>query len=122
MIQGYKINALTLAADYAGAFDKEGSSKDRFNGFRVADKYQVTPAVTVYGNYGYGVAKDKTGNVTDSKDVVHKFMVGSSYQVHKNVLTYVEGSVGKVKTTDYTKNTKTKTSDNSIGVGLRVFW
>ncbi|MGX2951263.1 porin [Ursidibacter sp. B-7004-1] len=118
----YSINDLTLAADYAGAFDKEGADKDRFNGFRVGAKYQVTPAVAVYGNYGYGVSKDKTNNVTVSKDVFHKFMLGSSYQVHKNVFTYVEGSVGKVRTTDYTDNTKSKKSDNNIGVGLRVFW
>ena len=121
----YTINALTLAADYAGAFDKDGSSKDRFNGFRVGAKYKVTPALEVYGNYGHGVAKDKTGSVTDKKVVFDKFMLGTAYKVHKNVLTYVEGSVGKVKTTAYTANnttTKTKTSDNSIGVGLRVFW
>ncbi|MGX2957436.1 porin [Ursidibacter arcticus] len=121
----YSVNDLTLAADYAGSFNKEGADKDRFNGFRIGAKYKVTPAVAVYGNYGYGVAKDKANNVTVSKDVFHKFMLGSSYQVHKNVFTYVEGSVGKVTKTTYAANnttTKTKTSDNNIGVGLRVFW
>ncbi|KAE9539121.1 porin [Ursidibacter maritimus] len=120
----YSVDALTLAADYAGSFVKEGKDKDRFNGFRVGAKYQVTPAVAVYGNYGYGVSKDKANNVTVSKDVFHKFMLGSSYQVHKNVFTYVEGGVGKVTTTAYEGNKaiKTKTSENNIGVGLRVFW
>lgn len=116
----YTVNALTLAADYAGSFMKEGASKDRFNGFRVGAKYQVTPAVAVYGNYGHAVAKDKEGNATVSKTTYDKFMLGAEYKLHKNVLTYVEGGLGKAKTTDGTLTSKTTNKD--VGVGLRVNW
>ena len=118
----YTIDALTLAADYTGDFEKKGSDKDRRNGFRVGAKYMVTPAVAVYGNYGHLVSKDKEGSKTTSKDVSNKFMLGTSYKVHKNVFTYVEGGFGKVKTTDYVANKVTNKKDRNIAVGLNVSW
>ncbi|MGX2974642.1 porin [Ursidibacter arcticus] len=122
----YSINDLTLAADYAGSFEKKADrTSNRFNGFRVGAKYNVTPAVAVYANYGHGVAKTKnSAGVNTEKKVFDKFMLGSSYQVHKNVFTYVEGSVGTEKETKYANNvaTKSKTTESKVGVGLRVFW
>lgn len=119
----YTIDALTLAADYTGDFDKEGSSKDRTNGFRLGAKYMVTPAIAVYGNYGHLVTKDKESNKTVKKDVRNKFMLGTSYKVHKNVFTYVEGGIAKTKTTNYgATTTKSKQTDKNFGIGLRVFW
>lgn len=116
----YTINALTLAADYAGSFEKTGSTKDRFNGFRLGVKYQVTPAVSVYSNFGHYVSKDKEGQTTISKTTGNKYMVGAAYKLHKNVLTYVEGAVDKSKVKTSTGTTKTTSKD--IGVGLRVSW
>lgn len=118
----YTVDALTLGVDYAGSFEKEGTSKDRFNGLRVGAKYQVAPAVAVYGNYGHAVSKDKTNNVVNAKTVYDGFMLGSSYKVNKNVFTYVEGGVSKAKTTSYPSKSTVKTTDNKVGVGLRVFW
>ncbi len=136
----YIINNLTLAADYSGAFIKKGKevvaatdsvtgvalngTKERVNAFRVGVKYDFTPAIAVYGNYGHGVAKDKNHNDTVQKRVYDRYMLGTSYQLHKNVLTYVEGSIAKVKKTTYytTSTAQSKTTEKNIGVGLRVFW
>lgn len=120
----YNINALTLAADYFGSFEKEGSDKERTNGFRVGAKYAVTPAVDVYGNYAHGVVKGKAGSATTSKETINAFMLGTSYQLHKNVFTFIEGRIEKFKTTDYTVNPNdvSKDTNKAIGVGLRVFW
>lgn len=118
----YKVQDLTLAADYAGNFARaEDAKTSRFNGFRVGAKYQVTPAVAVYTNYGHRVekAKDAKG-MTAKKTVGDKFMLGSSYQVHKSVFTYVEGGFVKEKITE--GKAVTRKTDKNIGVGLRVFW
>lgn len=116
----YTVDALTLAADYAGSFKKEGKETTRFNGFRVGAKYQVTPAVAVYGNFGRGVEKEKFSGTTTQKVVHNRFMLGTSYQVHKNVFTYLEGGFGSKKTTTDMGSTKIK--GRSIAVGLNVTW
>lgn len=118
----YSINDLTLAADYTGSFDKDGSKKGRVNAFSVGAKYMVTPAVAVYGNYAHGVDKTKEANVNKEKVEHNKFMLGSSYKVHKSVFTYVEGGIHERKKTDYAKNTKSTEKDKNIGVGLRIYW
>lgn len=116
----YTVDALTLAADYAGSFDKEGKATERFNGFRVGAKYQVTPTVAVYTNYGRGVSKEKFSGTTTEKEVHNRFMLGTSYKVHKNVFTYLEGGFGSKKTTTATDSTKVK--GRAIAVGLNVTW
>lgn len=113
----YKVDALTLAADYAGSFAKNGSKKDRFNGFRVGAKYQVTPEVAVYTNYGRGVEKAKVNNATTSKTTHSRFMLGSSYKVHKNVFTYVEGGLTHEKVAG-----GSKTKNTNIAAGINVSW
>lgn len=114
----YAVDALTLAADYAGAFEKKDQAKTKTNGLRVGAKYQVTDTVDVYGNYGYGVIKTDTASVTTAKSKLHKFMLGAGYKLHKNVFTYVEGGLFKAKN----QLTNTKTTDKNIGAGLRVSW
>lgn len=129
----YTVDALTLAADYAGASlknrnftDAEGKTaftaggKTDVNWFRVGAKYAVTPAVSVYTNYGHGVAKNKVSGATSTKYTYDKYMLGSAYKLHKNVLTYVEGGVEKVKET--TGSMSSKTTGKNIGLGLRVNW
>ncbi|QLB21402.1 hypothetical protein A6B43_07650 [Vespertiliibacter pulmonis] len=131
----YTIDDLTLAGDYAGSFKKTGAQKERFNGFSVGAKYQVMPEIALYGNYGRAVKKDKNipkkddnGKkfIADVKEVTNTFMLGTEYQIHKNVFTYVEGSISKIKTETKNKETgsfeKTKTTEKNIGVGLRVSW
>lgn len=119
----YTIDALTLAADYAGSFSKNGAKKERLNGFRLGAKYEVTPAVAVYTTYGYGVKKEKSNNVNTEKTVYNKFMLGSEYQVHKNVFTYIEGGIGSEKETEYGADAGTsKTKERNIAVGLNVSW
>ncbi|MCK3656797.1 hypothetical protein A4G19_14040 [Pasteurellaceae bacterium Macca] len=120
----YKIDALTLAADYTGSFEKDDGGKTRLNAFRVGAKYQVTDKVAVYGNYAYGVEKSKSDSMTTEEVVYNKFMLGSEYQIHKSVFTYVEGGLFKTKTTKYgaPSNTVKKETEKNIGVGLRVYW
>lgn len=135
----YTINALTLAADYAGASGKNrhvidkkndmGQFGDSFvrdgkfdtNWFSVGAKYAFTPAVSAYFTYGHGVVKNKTNGSAATKYTHDKFMLGAAYKVHKNVLTYVEGGVGKVKR-NMDATPVAKRTNKDIGVGLRVSW
>lgn len=112
----YTVDALTLAADYAGSFEKDGKETERLNGFRVGAKYQVTPAVSVFTNYGRAVEKTKQSGTTVEKTTYNKFMLGTDYKLHKNVVTYLEGGLVKTKTGDV------KSTDTKFAVGLRVNW
>lgn len=129
----YSINALTLAADYAGAFLKNGqynvegkksfteNGKANVNWFRVGVKYDVVPEkVAVYTNYGHGVVKNKVSGQTTTKYTYDKYMLGTEYQVHKYVFTYVEGGFGTTKT--QTAATTDKNKERFIAVGLNVNW
>lgn len=112
----YTVDALTLAADYAGSFEKDGKVTKRFNGFRVGAKYQVTPAVSVFTNYGHAVEKSKVSGTTTAKTTYDKYMLGTDYKLHKNVVTYLEGGIARAKTGSV------KTTDTKFAVGLRVNW
>lgn len=113
----YGINQLTVGFDVAGDYTKNRpANKDtRHLGFRVGAKYQVTPAVSVFGNYGHGQQKVKTTSTATT--TYDRFMLGTDYQLHKNVVTYLEGAIttAKVKGGD-------KTTNSGVAVGLRVFW
>lgn len=116
----YTIDSLTLAADYAGSFKKTGDQKERSNGFRVGSEYHITPALSVYGGYARDVEKEKSSGETTKKIVKNNFMLGSGYQIHKNVLTYIEGRIKKEKTA--TVAGTSKKTDKVIGIGMRVSW
>lgn len=118
----YTINNLTLALDYGFSNEKKGSSRAIFNGLQTGAKYQVTPAVAVYGNYVYLNGKTKENGQVTGKDKSHRFMLGTEYQVHKNVFTFVEGRIQKTNEYDGQGNKVESVRDNAIGVGLRVFW
>ncbi|VTU06265.1 outer membrane protein P2-like protein [Actinobacillus indolicus] len=113
----YGINQLTAGFDVTGDYTKNrpASTDIRHLGFRVGAKYQVTPAVSVYGNYGHGEQKVKTTGTETT--TYNRFMLGTDYQLHKNVVTYLEGAIttAKVKGGD-------KTTNSGVAVGLRVFW
>ncbi|WP_301098438.1 porin [Otariodibacter sp.] len=147
----YAIDDLEVAIDYSGQFLKEGSKKDKINGFRVGALYNVTDKIALYGSYGYlknnvdnmfgdvvknvwsfneqGKAQNdpkhtNEDNYTTERTERHKFMLGTSYRVHKNVVTYLEGSIENSKET-YSSDTKRlvkKIRNTNVGVGLRVFW
>ncbi|MDH2997405.1 hypothetical protein A1D22_00270 [Pasteurellaceae bacterium LFhippo2] len=118
----YTVDNLTLAADYGFESDRDGATKSTTHGIHTGVKYQVTPAIATYGNYVYFRGTEKTAGQKTGKERGHRVMLGTEYQVHKNVFTFVEGrhQVTKSYTASGVKTETTK--DNSVGIGLRVFW
>lgn len=80
---------------------------------RTGLKVNATDKIAVYGNYGYLTVKDAAG----FKDKAHRFMLGTEYQVHKYVKTYVEGKFDRITFSDGSKQ-----KDKGIAAGLVVFW
>lgn len=119
---GYKIDNLTLVNESGYKYEKEGDTKTHAFYVSPGVIYQVTPAVSVYGNYIYERAKDKANGVDAGKEKTHGFLAGADYKFHKQVVAFLEGTHKQTKT--YTgSNTYTgKTTDKAIGVGMRVFW
>lgn len=118
----YVIDNLTLAADYGIKLEKDGTIKERVQGLHTGAKYAITPAVAVYGNYVYLNGKTKDAGELVGKEKSHRFMLGTSYQLHKQVETFVEGSVQRTVNYDGEGVKQSRTTDKAIGVGLRVFW
>ena len=113
---GYKFGDFTLTGDFAYGHEKFDDEKT--NKFYVAPgfAYQVLPASKVYGNYLYERVKGE-----NTKDKTHGFLLGADYQLHKQVVVFLEGKyVTKKEYVADTYNGKTK--DRAIGVGMRVFF
>jgi predicted porin len=122
---GYKVADLTLALESGYAFEKEAETKT--NSFYVAPGaiYQVTPAVSVYGNYIYERTKDRAEGSTTGKEKRHGFLLGTDYRLHKQVVAFVEGKYQSIKDYDVVNSQSSLNStvkDKAIGVGMRVFW
>ena len=114
---GYKFGDFKLTGDFGYAHEKDGDYK--LNKFYVSPgfAYQVSPASKVYGNYLYERAKGDEGD----KAKTHGFLLGADYQLHKQVVLFVEGKY--VTTKEYVADTlDKKTKDRAIGVGMRVFF
>ena len=113
---GYKFGDFTLTGDFAYGHEKFDDEKT--NKFYVAPgfAYQVLPASKVYGNYLYERVKADSDKVK-----THGFLLGADYQLHKQVVVFLEGKyVTKKEYVADTYNGKTK--DRAIGVGMRVFF
>ena len=118
---GYKFGDFTLTGDFAYGHEKFDDEKT--NKFYVAPgfAYQVLPASKVYGNYLYERVKGE-----NTKDKTHGFLLGADYQLHKQVVLFVEGKYVTAK--KYAENANGgyayngKTKDRAIGVGMRVFF
>ena len=118
---GYKFGDFKLTGDFGYAHEKEADAKT--NKFYVSPgfAYQVTPASQVYGNYLYERVKGES-----DKEKTHGFLLGADYQLHKQVVVFLEGKY--VRTKDFTQTAKGgyaetgKTTDKAIGVGMRVFF
>mgnify|MGYP001738003232 FL=1 len=113
---GYKFGDFTLTGDFAYGHEKFDDEKT--NKFYVAPgfAYQVLPASKVYGNYLYERVKGE-----NTKDKTHGFLLGADYQLHKQVVVFLEGKyVTKKEYVADTYNGKTK--DRAIGVGMRVYF
>lgn len=113
---GYKFGDFTLTGDFGYAHEKENDAKT--NKFYVSPgfAYQVVPASKVYGNYLYERVKGEA-----DKEKTHGFLLGADYQLHKQVVVFVEGKY--VTTKSYVNDAYDgKVKDRAIGVGMRVFF
>ena len=113
---GYKFGDFKLTGDFGYAHVKKDS--DKTNKFYVSPgfAYQVTPASKVYGNYLYERVKGEA-----DKNKTHGFLLGADYQLHKQVVLFVEGKYVTAK--KYTNDAYDgKVKDRAIGVGMRVFF
>lgn len=118
---GYKFGDFTLTGDFGYAHAKKND--DKTNKFYVSPgfAYQVLPASKVYGNYLYERVKGES-----DKEKTHGFLLGADYQLHKQVVVFLEGKY--VRTKEFAQTAKGgyaetgKTTDKAIGVGMRVFF
>lgn len=113
---GYKFGDFKLTGDFGYGHEKFDDAK--VNKFYVSPgfAYQVVPASKVYGNYLYERAKGESDKVK-----THGFLLGADYQLHKQVVVFLEGKyVTKKEYVADTYNGKVK--DRAIGVGMRVFF
>ena len=118
---GYKFGDFTLTGDFGYGHEKFDDAK--VNKFYVSPgfAYQVVPASKVYGNYLYERAKGESDKVK-----THGFLLGADYQLHKQVVVFLEGKY--VRTKEFEQTAKGgyaetgKTTDKAIGVGMRVFF
>lgn len=113
---GYKFGDFTLTGDFA--YGHEKLDDEKLNKFYVAPgfAYQVLPASKVYGNYLYERVKGE-----NTKDKTHGFLLGADYQLHKQVVVFLEGKY--VTTKSYVNDAYDgKVKDRAIGVGMRVFF
>ena len=113
---GYKFGDFTLTGDFGYGHEKLDDAK--LNKFYVSPgfAYQVVPASKVYGNYLYERAKGESDKVK-----THGFLLGADYQLHKQVVVFLEGKYVTKK--EYVADTlDKKTKDRAIGVGMRVFF
>ena len=113
---GYKFGDLKLTGDFGYAHVKDDDAKT--NKFYVSPgfAYQATPMSQVYGNYLYERVKGEA-----DKEKTHGFLLGADYNLHKQVVVFVEGKY--VTTKSYVNDSYDgKTKDRAIGVGMRVFF
>ncbi|QGM80617.1 porin [Otariodibacter oris] len=130
----YRIDDLELAMDYTGHLDKWKytgefqKEKETLNVVRVGARYHFTPKFSVYGNYGYRVFELKgDDHKLLRKAKLHRFMLGAIYQVHEQVMTYVEGGILRGTRNNYEDVREgsiltMKPKEDQIGVGLRIYW
>ena len=118
---GYTMGDFKVIADLGYGHEKVADAKT--NKFYVSPgfAYQVSPASKVYGNYLYERVKGES-----DKEKTHGFLLGADYQLHKQVVVFLEGKY--VRSKEFTQTAKGgyaetgKTTDKAIGVGMRVFF
>ncbi|MDH2925506.1 putative porin [Nicoletella semolina] len=111
-----EIDKLTLAFNTGTqvVVGKNGNSKETLVFLTPSVKLAVTDKVSVYADYDYS-RKTEKGSLDKTK--THGVAVGSSYKLHKNVFTFVEGSLSREKTGQQDKKIA-----RNIGAGVRVSW
>ncbi|WP_439241075.1 porin [Lonepinella sp. BR2474] len=111
---GYTLGDFNLGLNYGQANHKVKSqnSNDKSNYALVQASYQVTEPSRVYVQWERAENK--------AVDITNKYLAGVDYQLHKNVVTFVEYAHFRTKTYEATGPAYSK--DNKYVVGLRVFF
>lgn len=83
-------------------------------------QYELMEDTNVYGNFKY--ERNSVGQ--GKKEREQAVLFGIDHKLHKQVLTYIEGSYARTRTTTSSNNKSTvKTEkEKSVGVGLRVYF
>lgn len=91
---------------------------NRIRTLEVGLKYNYSDNGKVYGEYIWG-----KGNSANDDEIckLNEFILGVDYKLHKNVVTYLEGSTAKLKK-EHKGEEYSSERDNKVGVGLRVFF
>lgn len=80
-------------------------------------QYELMEDTNVYGNFKYERTSSDEGKKTHEQAV----LFGVDHKLHKQVLTYIEGTYARTKTNNKGKAEKTE-KEKSVGVGLRVYF
>ena len=83
-------------------------------------QYELMEDTNVYGNFKY----ERNSVDQGKKEREQAVLFGIDHKLHKQVLTYIEGSYARTRTTTSSNNKSTvKTEkEKSVGVGLRVYF
>lgn len=121
---GYAIGDFKLVSDFGYKYEKNGAARTKAFFVAPGFQYQVIPASRIYGNYLYERAETTVDEKDTAKAKKHGFLLGVDYQLHKQVVAFVEGKY--VQSKDYIAGNGYKYTgkeiDKAIGVGMRVFW
>lgn len=121
---GYAIGDFKLVSDFGYKYEKNGAARTKAFFVAPGFQYQVIPASRIYGNYLYERAETTVDEKDAAKAKKHGFLLGVDYQLHKQVVAFVEGKY--VQSKDYIAGNGYKYTgkeiDKAIGVGMRVFW
>ncbi|OBX02974.1 membrane protein [Gallibacterium genomosp. 3] len=106
-----------VAVDYSQSKLTNQVDVDGFNKVRALElglKYNYLENASVYGEYQYvkSTSYDKS-----QYEKAHNFILGTDYELTKNVVTYLEAGTFQSKDQDNNKD-----RDNQIGLGLRVYF
>lgn len=126
---GVDVNKFSFGVDYTQAKDSSNTDHlaifqdkgrgvqdygiSKYAALEVGAAYQILDNLNVYGAYINARGKD-ADNV---KGRVDAFILGTGYNLNKNVRTYVEGATERVKV-----GSEKAVRENKLAVGFGVFW
>ncbi|HHF3345471.1 TPA: porin [Haemophilus influenzae] len=120
---GYRFSDLGLLVSLDSGYAKTKNYKAKHEkryfvspGFQ----YELMEDTNLYGNFKY----ERNSVDQGKKEREQAVLFGIDHKLHKQVLTYIEGSYARTRTTTSSNNKSTvKTEkEKSVGVGLRVYF
>lgn len=117
---GYRFSDLGLLVSLDSGYAKTKNHKDKHEkryfvspGFQ----YELMEDTNLYGNFKY----ERNSVDQGKKEREQAVLFGVDHKLHKQVLTYIEGTYARTKTNNKGKAEKTE-KEKSVGVGLRVYF